>query len=93
MKISWTEKKSNEEVMKLAGYVRSLLNTIRKRQLEFFGHIIRANGIEKRLLCGKICGVRSRGRQRIKYTDSLNKFAKKKQYNTNELIRKADNRR
>ena len=30
MKISWTEKKSNEEVMKLAGYVRSLLNTTRK---------------------------------------------------------------
>ena len=28
MRISWTEKKSNEEVMEMAGYKRSLLKTI-----------------------------------------------------------------
>ena len=53
MRISWTEKKSNEEVMEMAGYKRSLLKTIRERQLNFFGHINRADGIEKRLLCGR----------------------------------------
>ena len=37
MRISWTEKKSNEEVMEMAGYKRSLLKTIRKRQLQFLG--------------------------------------------------------
>ena len=37
MRISWTEKKSNEEVMEMAGYKRSLLRPIRKRQLQFFG--------------------------------------------------------
>ena len=31
--IPWTEKKSNEEEMEMAGYKRSLLKTIRKRQL------------------------------------------------------------
>ena len=36
MRISWTEKKSNEEVMEIAGYKRSQLKTIRKRQLQFF---------------------------------------------------------
>ena len=36
-RISWTEKKSNKEVMKMAGYKRSLLKTIRKRQLQFLG--------------------------------------------------------
>ena len=30
MRISWTEKKSNQEVMDMAGYKRSLLKTIRK---------------------------------------------------------------
>ena len=35
MRISWTEKKSNKEVMEVAGYKRSLLKTIRKRQLQF----------------------------------------------------------
>ena len=33
VRISWTEKKSNEEVMEIAGYKTSLLKTIRKRQL------------------------------------------------------------
>ena len=33
MRISWSEKKSNEEVMEMAGYKRFLLKTIRKRQL------------------------------------------------------------
>ena len=36
MRISWTEKKSNEDVMERAGYKRSLLKTIRKR-LQFLG--------------------------------------------------------
>ena len=49
LRISWTEKKSNEEVMEMAGYKRSLLKTIRKRQLQFFGHIKRADGIEKQM--------------------------------------------
>ena len=92
LKISWTEKKSNEEVMNMSGYKRSLLNTIRKRQLEFFGHLNRADGLEKQLLCGKISGVRSRGRQRTKYTESLNRFTTQKQSPINELIRRSDNR-
>ena len=37
MRISWTEKKSNEEVMEMAGFERSLLKTTRKRQLQFLG--------------------------------------------------------
>ena len=68
MRISWTEKKSNEEVIEMAVYKRSLLKTIRKRQLQFVGHINRADGLEKQILTGKICGTKSRGRQRTKYT-------------------------
>ena len=37
MRISWTEKKSNEEVMKMAGYKRSLLKTIKKDNYNFLG--------------------------------------------------------
>ena len=92
LKISWTEKMSNEEVMNICGYKRNLLKSIRKRQLEFFGHLNRADGLEKQLLCRKICGTRSRGRQRTKYTDSLNNFTTNKQSPTSDLIRKAGNR-
>ena len=92
MRISWTEKKSNEEVMEMAGYKRSLLKTIRKRQLQFFGHINRADGLEKQRLSGKICGNKSRGRQRTKYTDSLNNFVTRKESPNNELIMITDDR-
>ena len=92
MRISWTGKKSNEEVIKMAGYTRSLLKTIRKRQLQFFGHINRADGLEKEILSGKICETKSRGRQRTKYTDSLNNFVTRKESPNNELIRRTDDR-
>ena len=41
-KISWTHKVSNEDV--LARAKRTLIETIRKRQLEFLGHLCRKKG-------------------------------------------------
>ena len=41
----------------MTGNKRFLLKTIRKRQFHFFGHIIRANGLEKQILSGEICHV------------------------------------
>ena len=92
MRISWTEKMSNEEVMEMAGYKRFLLKTIIKRQLQIFGHVNRADGLKKQILSGKICGTKSRGRQRTKYTDSLNNFVTRKESPNNELIRRTDDR-
>ena len=94
MRISWTEKKSNDQVMEMTGCKRSLLKTIRKRQLQFFGHINRADGLEKQILGGKICGTKNRGRQRTKYmcTDSLNNFLTRKESPNNKLIRRTDDR-
>ena len=76
---------------KMAGYKRSLLNTIRKGKLFFF-HINRADGLEKQILSGKICGTKSRGRHRTKNTDSLNYFVTRKESPNNELIRRTDDR-
>ena len=78
--------------METAGYKRPLLQTIRKRQLQFFGHIHRDDGLEKQILSGKICSTKSRGIQRKKYTDSLNSFVTSKESPNNELTRRADNR-
>ena len=38
MRISWTEKKSNEEVMEMAGYKRSLLKTTEKDNYNFWAY-------------------------------------------------------
>ena len=66
------EKKSNEEEIEKAGYERSLLKTISKSQLQCFGHINRADPLDKQILSGKIRGIKSRGIQPTKYTDTLN---------------------
>ena len=76
----------------MTGYKRFLLKPIRKRQLQFFGHIIRADGLEKKILSGEICGTKRKGRQHPKYTDSLNNFVTRKESPNNELIRRTDDR-
>ena len=64
-KISWTEKKSNQEVLGMANKERSMLKTIRKRQMKFIGHVYRKGGMEHLSMTGKIEGKRSRGRQQL----------------------------
>ena len=78
MRISCAENKSNEEVMEMAGYVRSLLKTIRKRKLQFLGAYKRSWWIRKQILGGMVYSTKSRVRQRTKYTDSLNKYIARK---------------
>ena len=43
-------------------------------------------------MCGKICGTKSRRRQRTKYTDSLNNYVARNASSNNELIRRIDDR-
>ena len=57
----------------------------------FLGHVCRTKDIEKLILTGKIEGRKSRGRQRMKYLDSIRRFLDQ-EYTTEEILRKADNR-
>ena len=63
-----------------------------KKTILVFGHINRADGLEKHILSGKICGTKSRGRQLTKYTERLNNFVTRKESPNNELIRRTDDR-
>eukprot|EP00795_Rhopilema_esculentum_P010718 gene10718-biopygen13199 len=71
MRIPWTDKVSNEEVLARAGVSRRLIKDIRIRQMRFLGHVPRKEGLENLALTGKIEGKRSRGRQRILWMNSL----------------------
>ena len=54
MRISWTEKNINEEVMEMTRYKRFLLKTTRKRRTSNFGYINRADEpLEKQMLSGE----------------------------------------
>ena len=47
MKISWREKKTNEEVLTLADEQLYIIPTIKKRKITYFGHMIRRNKIHR----------------------------------------------
>ena len=64
LKTLWTEKKSNQEVLNMAVVGRQLLETLRKQQLEFFGHVMRRNGLEKLVVTGKIEDTRAKERHK-----------------------------
>ena len=74
LKISWTEKKTNEEVLEMANSDREILGSIRGRQLRFVGHILRREGLEKSVIEGKMKGRKSRGRPRRNYVEEVKKL-------------------
>ena len=63
IRIPWTDKVRNEEVLKRAGTDRKLILEIRTKQMMFLGHLMRKDGLENLALTGKIEGKRSRGRK------------------------------
>ncbi|GFN95511.1 endonuclease-reverse transcriptase [Plakobranchus ocellatus] len=91
MRISWTDKESNGVVLKEANLERSIIKTIRQKQLQFLGHISRRKDLEHLAVTGKIEGKRSRGRQRITFIESLKSWAISKGSNNN-FMRLTENR-
>ena len=73
-RISRMDHITNKEVLRRAGRERSLVKSIRKRQLQFLEHIMRKERLENLTLTGRIEGKRSRGRQRLTYLGSLSKW-------------------
>lgn len=72
-RISWTEKKTNEEVLNIVREKRSLMNIIANRRGKMLGHLLRHDEFIKVILEGKIEGKRKRGRPRITYMEQIRK--------------------
>jgi len=63
MKISWTEHRSNQDVLDMVDENRSLMNTVRQRQKNRSGHVLRSESLLRTVLEGRMEGTRTRGRQ------------------------------
>ena len=74
MRIPWTDKVRNEEVLKRAGTGRKLILEIRLKQMRFLGHLIRKDGLENLPLTGKIKGKRGRGKKWSLWIANLNEW-------------------
>ena len=46
LRVSWTEKRTNLEILNTASSTRKLMRNIKRRQAEFLGHVIRKGKLE-----------------------------------------------
>ena len=64
--------RSNQSILKEISPEYSLEGLMLKLKLQYFGHLMqRTDSLEKTLMLGKIEGRRRRGRQRMRWLDSL----------------------
>jgi len=68
-----TKKKTNEWVLNRAGVKRELLDTVKARNLAYYGHTMRKQGscLEKEIMQGTMPGARRRGRPRTAWMDNI----------------------
>ena len=73
LRVSWTEKKTNEWVLDKAGVKRKLLDTAKARKLAYYGHTMRKQGscLEKEIMQGTMPDARRRGRPRTAWMDNI----------------------
>ena len=72
MRVSWTERRSNQYILKEISPEYSLEGLMLKLKLQYFGHLMRkTDSLEKTLMLGKIEGRRRRGRQRMRWSDGI----------------------
>ena len=72
MKITWTARRSKQSTLKEISPEYSLEGLILKLKLQSFGYLMRrADSLEETLMLGKIEGGRRRGRQRMRWLDSI----------------------
>ena len=72
LRVSWTVRRSNQSILKEISPDYSLEGLMLKFQ--YFGHLMqRIDSLEKTLMLGKTEGRRRRGRQRMRWLDSITK--------------------
>ena len=72
LRASWTERRSNQSVLKEINPKYSIEGMMLKLKLQYFGHLIRtANSLAKSLMLEKIEGRRRRGCQRMRWLDGI----------------------
>ena len=72
MRVPWTERRSNQSILKEIKLEYSLEGLMLKLKLPYFGHLMqRTNSLEKNLKLGKIYSKRRREQQRMKWLDGI----------------------
>ena len=72
MRVPWTARKPSQSILKEISPGCSLVGLTMKLKLQYFGQLMRrADSFEKTLMLGKIEGRWRKGRQRMRWLDSI----------------------
>ena len=72
LRVPWTARGSNQSILKEISPGCSLEGLMLKLKFQYFGHLMqRTHSLEKTLMLGGIGGRRRRGRQRMRWLDSI----------------------
>ena len=72
MRVPWTERRSNQSILKEISPGCSLEGLMLRLKLQYFGHLMRrVDSLEKTLMLGKIEGRKRRGRQRMRWLNGI----------------------
>ena len=72
LRVPWTARTSNQSILKEINTEYSLEGWMLKLKLQYFGHLMRqTDSLEKTLMLGKIEGKKRRGKQRMKWLNSI----------------------
>ena len=71
MRVPWTAKRSNQSILMEISPGISLEGMMLKLKLQYFGHLMRRDSLEKTLMLGGIGGRRRRGRQSMRWLDDI----------------------
>ena len=78
MRISYKDHITNEEVrnriIQAIGPHDDLLTIVKRRKLNWYGHISRSKGLAKTILQGTVGGGRRRGRQKKRWEDNIHEW-------------------
>ena len=76
--ISYKDHITNEEVRgriwQAIGPYEDLLTTVKRRKLQWYGHVSRSSGMAKTILQGTVPGGRRRGRQKRRWEDNISEW-------------------
>ena len=72
LRVSWIPRRSNQSILKEMNPEYSSEGLLLMLQLQYFGHLMwSTSSLEKTLMLGKSEGKRRRGRQRMRWLDSI----------------------
>ena len=72
LRVPWTERRSNQSILKEISSEYSLKGLMLKMKLQYFGHLMqRTESFKKTLMLEKIEGQRRRGRQKMRWLNGI----------------------